>query len=56
MNTLKASLEIDFIETKPFTPEEQHMLSEYLLKQKTVPTHSFSAKRTPAFQKAKVFA
>ena len=53
MNTLKASSEIDFIETKPFTSEEQQLLSEYL---KSKSTHSLSARRTPALQKAKVFA
>jgi len=45
MNTLKATLDIDFIESKPFTKEEERLLSEYLLKQRVRLTAP--AKRMP---------
>ena len=54
MKTLKASLDIDFIESKPFTQEEERLLSEYLLKQRTKST--LSVRSTPAFRRKKVVA
>jgi hypothetical protein len=54
MNTLKASLDVDFIESKPFTQEEERLLSEYLQKQRVVLTAP--AKRLPTLRRKKVVA
>jgi len=36
MNTHKLTSEVDFIESKPFTQEEERLLSEYLQKQRAI--------------------
>jgi len=54
MSTLKTTLDIDFIESKPFTQEEERLLSEYLQKQQAV--QPSPAKRVPTLRRKKVLA
>jgi len=56
MNTHKLTSEIDFIESKPFTQEEERLLSEYLQKQKPIVVRTATSTSRPITRRKKVFA
>jgi dTDP-4-amino-4,6-dideoxygalactose transaminase len=56
MNTHKLTSEVDFIESKPFTQEEERLLSEYLQKQKAIVVRTATSPSRTMLQRKKVLA